>query len=367
MFDDESAQSVLDAWTQHGTDLMVDYEHQALEEPPIKAPAAGWFEPELRDDGLWAVNVRWTPPAAAHLKNKEYRYYSPAFTSEKSTGRILRLTNVALTNLPATKGLTPLVAASERGEEMALPEDKKTKASEEKKVTKVAASDDSMAPAAPASPAGDIAAAVKEGCMAALSAFAEMMGMAPAAASEGEKKPEAMAEGEDEKKEPVAAAEGEEDEKKEPVAAAEGDEEKTEAKKLRAAVKEITGEASVSKAIGKLYALRDAAVEGVKLRAPKVDTGAKVEKLVDDAIRGGKLPPAKKAWALSYGKKDVAGLEGYLEQSTALVRLSAPATHPDETQTTALSADELELCTRLKITPEKYAQNKAKFASRSGR
>jgi phage I-like protein len=64
----------------------------------------------MRADGLWATDVRWTERAASMLKAKEYLYYSPAFLHDDD-GRPTRLLNVALTNLPATRNMTPLVAA----------------------------------------------------------------------------------------------------------------------------------------------------------------------------------------------------------------------------------------------------------------
>lgn len=109
LFDRKAAERVMQAWRDYGNRLSIDYEHQALE--PVSngpVPAAGWFELELREDGLWAVNVEWTPKAAELLRNREYRYFSPAFYAEE--GRIVELINLALTNLPATKRMEPLVA-----------------------------------------------------------------------------------------------------------------------------------------------------------------------------------------------------------------------------------------------------------------
>lgn len=110
LFDQEAARRVMQAWRDYGNRLSVDYEHQALE--PVTngpVPAAGWFELELREDGLWAVNVEWTPRAMELLRNREYRYFSPAFYVDEE-GRIVELINLALTNLPATKRMEPLVA-----------------------------------------------------------------------------------------------------------------------------------------------------------------------------------------------------------------------------------------------------------------
>jgi phage I-like protein len=109
LFTPEDAQRVLQAWRDWGNRLSLDYEHQALE--PVAngpTPAAGWFDLEVRPDGLWAVNVEWTSRALELLRNREYRYFSPAFRVED--GHIVELINIALTNLPATKRMEPLVA-----------------------------------------------------------------------------------------------------------------------------------------------------------------------------------------------------------------------------------------------------------------
>lgn len=115
LFDEESQKTVMAAFARHGADVPIDYEHKMLDwlAPAEDMKAAGWFTPEVRDGDLWAVNVRWTSKAAAHLRDGEWRYMSPAFTTGED-GRIVELINVALTNLPATHQLEALVAASAR-------------------------------------------------------------------------------------------------------------------------------------------------------------------------------------------------------------------------------------------------------------
>ncbi len=110
LFDEEAARRVMEAWRDYGNRLPIDYEHQTVD--PVTngpVPAAGWFDLEVREDGLWAVNVEWTPKARELLANREYRYFSPTFRVDEGR-RIIELINVALVNLPATKRMTPLVA-----------------------------------------------------------------------------------------------------------------------------------------------------------------------------------------------------------------------------------------------------------------
>lgn len=110
--DAEGAKEILAAYTKHGAELAIDYEHQTFESASNgkPAPAAGWFKPEVRSDGLWATMVRWTPRAAEMLRNREYRYFSPTFIVDKDK-RITKLLPAALTNLPASEGQQALVAA----------------------------------------------------------------------------------------------------------------------------------------------------------------------------------------------------------------------------------------------------------------
>jgi phage I-like protein len=117
LFDDAAAESVMAAYADMGHRIVIDYEHQSVN-PDARAgdgKAAGWCDLEVRNKELWAVNVKWTPPAATALANFEWAYMSPTFEfSDDDDNRILELINVAITNVPATKKLTPLVAASRK-------------------------------------------------------------------------------------------------------------------------------------------------------------------------------------------------------------------------------------------------------------
>jgi phage I-like protein len=124
VFDEAAAASVMAEYKAHGIDLMVDYDHASLgdssADPALAGRAAGWFGLELRNGELWAVNVRWTPAADAALRAKEWRFMSPAFGLDGD--RIASLLNVAITNLPATRQLEPLMAASAKGGGMSVEE-----------------------------------------------------------------------------------------------------------------------------------------------------------------------------------------------------------------------------------------------------
>lgn len=112
-FTDASARTVMAAFAAHAKPMLLDYNHGTTLEAatPEQAIAAGQFTPEIRGGELWATDIKWTDRARALLSAGEYRLFSPFFTHDKD-GQVLRLVNVALTNLPALDGIAPLVAAS---------------------------------------------------------------------------------------------------------------------------------------------------------------------------------------------------------------------------------------------------------------
>jgi phage I-like protein len=108
--------AIVDEIAAKASDTVIDYEHQSLRcaENGQPAPAAGWFgAAALREDGLYAVDVRWTDKAKAAILAGEYRYVSPVFLTNPS-GEVVRLINCALTNTPGLDGLCDLNALSAR-------------------------------------------------------------------------------------------------------------------------------------------------------------------------------------------------------------------------------------------------------------
>lgn len=114
LFDEEAAESVMKRYAEHGiSQLPIDYDHGMLGliATSETSKAAGWFTPIVNEKGaLVASGVQWTPKAAKALSEREFRFFSPALYKDEKTGRVTRLINLALTNLPATKGQLPLVA-----------------------------------------------------------------------------------------------------------------------------------------------------------------------------------------------------------------------------------------------------------------
>jgi phage I-like protein len=121
--DEAHAQEVIRKASSRSTDIAVDYEHQILlsEVNGKPAPASGWVDPrslEWRSDGLYG-HVRWTAKAKEAItpgpngEPPEMRYLSPVFPYDATTGAVLDLLHLALTNTPAIDdgAITELAAA----------------------------------------------------------------------------------------------------------------------------------------------------------------------------------------------------------------------------------------------------------------
>jgi phage I-like protein len=94
-------------------DVMLDLEHLSLDRDSrnYDPDARAWMRLALESDGLWAVDVRWTADGGRRVREKLQRYISPAFRTDDKA-RVNELVNVALTALPATRYIEPLIAAS---------------------------------------------------------------------------------------------------------------------------------------------------------------------------------------------------------------------------------------------------------------
>jgi hypothetical protein len=114
LLDEAAIASIMRFYKLEGVDMMIDLEHHSLDADARArvdaADARGWFQLEVRNDGLWAVNVRWTPDGEQRLREKRQRYTSPAFEVDED-GRIMRILNTALVAMPATYNAPALIAA----------------------------------------------------------------------------------------------------------------------------------------------------------------------------------------------------------------------------------------------------------------
>lgn len=114
-----SAAAVVDKVRADGRDqnrLSFDFNHAQMRAVTAEeGKSAGWFSVEVRTDGLWVVNAEWTETALSAIQKREYRFFSPVLYLDAKTREPSQLVNVALTNLPATKNQTPLVASQTTG------------------------------------------------------------------------------------------------------------------------------------------------------------------------------------------------------------------------------------------------------------
>ena len=113
----DNAKAIVDEWSRRGIRGHFDYDHAITQNNPEGTPSAGAFDLELRADGIWVVNIEWTPKMLGYFKNKEYQYTSPFFETELGSDNkqyVKAIYNVAVTNWPATDQLKPLIALSRK-------------------------------------------------------------------------------------------------------------------------------------------------------------------------------------------------------------------------------------------------------------
>lgn len=114
MLDQQSAKEVMTTFKNRNIKLNFDYNHASINpRTPEDGIAAGWYDLDLREDGIWAKNIKWTDKAFNHLKSREYAYYSPTFKRNKN-GYVTRIVNAAICNLPGSNDIDPIVALNER-------------------------------------------------------------------------------------------------------------------------------------------------------------------------------------------------------------------------------------------------------------
>ena len=109
--DQAVANRAIAAFRSRKTPNVVDYEHQTLhkEKNGQPAPAAGWFKDLEWHEGIGLFGlVQLTARAQRAIQDGEYRYVSPVFSYDESTGDVLDIKMAAITNTPAIDGMEPL-------------------------------------------------------------------------------------------------------------------------------------------------------------------------------------------------------------------------------------------------------------------
>jgi phage I-like protein len=313
----KSLSDMVKAYGSRGTDLVIDYEHQSLKGG--QAPAAGWIKDlEVREDGLWA-QVDWTSKAQEYLKGREYRYFSPVLRIDPASRQPQELMNVALTNVPAIQGLSPLVAKW-GGEALTVEEPQSEPGPEVVGGT--------------SSPSQDTMdwEAYKEKVTLAVELKARY-GLAPEAP--------------------------------------ESDLWQKSAEFFRDLAQSLSlpEEATASQLKGGLAALKaeESQIKTLEeeLTALKAQlTEETVNRAVEEAMLAGKVSPAQKDWALSYCRRDPDNFKIYVDKAPRVVpvgeRLNLGEGEHREDQ--GLSPEELAVCRVMNLTPEAYSQAKARMA-----
>jgi len=118
--DDESVRLAIEAFTEHATDLPIDYEHQTLggsyASPTGQAPAAGWIKRLVAEPGVGLLaDIEWTQRGRELLASRQYRYLSPVAIVRKADRKLVAVHSAALTNKPAIVGMAPIVNGEEVG------------------------------------------------------------------------------------------------------------------------------------------------------------------------------------------------------------------------------------------------------------
>ncbi len=294
--DRESLAAMVEAFNSRGVDLVVDYEHQSLNGG--RAPAAGWIkELAAKEDGLWA-RVEWTAQAQEYLRQKEYRYFSPVLKLDPETRKPLVLMHVALTNVPAMKGVTALVA--------------------------------------------------KYGG-ASLEQTSKVVG-------------EALEENNDWVEELKGrlnlAAEAQEDalwrktqEFLQDLTSALGLAEDATAAQVRGSLEALKAGAEQAEAL-------TAELETLKSRL----ANEQASRAVEEALTQGKISPAQKAWALEYCRQDPESFQAFVARAPKVVPVGVilPLAMDGPDEKGRLTPEELAVCRAVNITPENYLE--AKFA-----
>ena len=320
------AASVLADIRGHATPLVVDYEHQTLnaESNGQPAPAAGFIrDGEWREGtGLWLL-VEPTVRARQYMQDGEYRYFSPVFFYDKTTGAVQRLVMGAFTNYPAIDGMAQMeLRAAAR---FVITE------SEELPMKNLL-----------------------------------LLAVCTALAIKFENRPET-----DVEKDAIVALNGLKD-RPDPIVALRKElalPESLTTEGVIAACKGFSDKAAATTTGDTPDPKKFVPIEAVNQLQEQMAAlttsvrGRDIDDLVKPALEDGRLLPAMEDWARKLGSSDITALKTYLDKAQPIAALSgsqtngrAPAGTMDEN---GLTADELAVCTASNLDPKAFAATKA--------
>lgn len=318
LIDDAHANALIEKLKQRKNKVVVDYEH-ATQKAKVTGqpnPAAGWIDPSdfywESGKGLFA-KVQWTETAKAHIKAKEYLYVSPVFEYDPSTGEVLELFTVAITNDPGLDGMMEAQAlTTARMQEV------------EQRMEQLS----SKTPNQPQTPTEDIVDREK---------LIKLLGL-PDDATEADinNAIEALKRDKEHMTELCSA-----------LGVADGEDPKTK-------VASLTALADPAKNVPLTM------VEDLKSQIAELQRGADEDKkqaLLCKGVEDGKLLPTQLDWAKGLS---IASLTAYLEKTPAIVALSGQHQSggkiPEGNKPVELSAEEKTAASALGLTPEEYVK-----------
>ncbi|MDH1792896.1 phage protease [Stenotrophomonas sp. GD03819] len=306
------AARVIERFNARVNPAVVDYEHQTLhkETNGQPAPAAAWMRAlQWREgSGLWAT-TELTPQAAEQIRTGAYRYVSPVFLYDKTTGEVLAMQMAAFTNDPAIDGMQAMELRAAACFAHDIDPDKET----------------SMNPLLKAFLAalGLPETTSEADAIAACSSLTTSLGVLRRLQAE-------------------LGAEGE------PAVAA-----------CSALKTQATATPDPTKFVP-IAALEEVRGQVAALSAER--TADKVSALVEDGLADGRLLPSMKDWATDLGKKDLAALSSFLDKAGPIAALTSTQTGGRKpagaTNEHGLDAAEMAVCSATGVTPEAFAKSK---------
>lgn len=295
--DDESCECIIKQFKDRKLDLVIDYEHQTLENK--QAPAAGWIKDLYKGTDALMAAVEWTSRAAEYIANKEYRYLSPVVLARKRDNKAVVLHSGALTNTPAIDGMFAIVNSDDFGYED-IEEEKGENIMELEKLIKI-------------------------------------LGL-----------PEGATEEEVAKKLNEMAAKS-----------ASGEEEKVVANKTVLDLLGLGADAKTEDVTAKIMSFK-AGGDGVAARLEELEKESKERKaddLVIKALKEGKISAEQKEWALKYAMNDADGFRVFAEKAPTVVPVGKIKYAADPEQESDI---DMKICKNIGVSQEdikKYGGN----------
>lgn len=315
--DDESFKSIKNHFKSRGLDVVVDYEHQTLDD--VQAPAGGWIKDIEKEGDAIVAKVEWTPKAEEYLKNKEYKYLSPVVLVRKKDNKAVVLHSVALTNTPAIDNMYPIINSINLNEY----ENEEEKKMDLKELAKMLGLPEEATEE-------EIKTALAKACENCMTKGADSKGM---------------------EQEPL----------KEPVKEAEKQTEVV-ANKTILGLLGIDENAKTEDVAATIMALKNTAddVKSIKEKLAKEESN----QLVMNALKAGKITTAQKEWAEEYALKDSKGFSSFIEKAPRIVPVGKTNYRKDQEKENIEDETTIQVLKQLGVSTEdvkKYGEVECKW------